>query len=70
MKEVTFLGLGYIGLPTALICASAKQKVLGFDIDNKKVSELSAGTFQFDETDIQALYQQNLGCNISSLLVV
>ena len=36
MKEVTFLGLGYIGLPTAPICASAEQKVFGFDVDNKK----------------------------------
>lgn len=60
MKEVTFLGLGYIGLPTALICASAEQKVFGFDVDNKKVSELNAGTFHFDEIDIQALYQHKL----------
>ena len=60
MKEITFLGLGYIGLPTALICASAKQKVFGFDIDNKKISELNEGTFEFDETDIQALYERKL----------
>ena len=45
MKEVTFLGLGYIGLPTALICASAEQKVFGFDVDNMNAA-LTA-TFHF-----------------------
>jgi UDP-N-acetyl-D-glucosamine dehydrogenase len=40
---VGVLGLGYVGLPLARAFASAGLKVLGFDIDEKKVRTLNAG---------------------------
>ena len=40
---VGVLGLGYVGLPLAKAFASAGLKVLGFDIDEKKVRILNAG---------------------------
>ncbi len=40
---VGILGLGYVGLPLAREFASAGLKVLGFDIDRKKVDKLNSG---------------------------
>jgi len=37
------IGLGYVGLPLALICAENGFKVLGFDVDEKKTQKLSRG---------------------------
>ena len=63
MKTVTFMGLGYIGLPTALISTSSTYKVTGFDIDTNKVDELNSGKYLFDEQDIQSLYDQLIESN-------
>jgi len=40
---VGILGLGYVGLPLAREFVNAGVKVLGFDIDEKKVKKLNAG---------------------------
>ncbi len=40
---VGILGLGYVGLPLAREFASAGLKVVGFDIDDKKVKTLNSG---------------------------
>lgn len=44
-KQITVgvLGLGYVGLPLAGEFASAGLKVIGFDIDEKKVKTLNSG---------------------------
>ena len=36
-------GLGYVGLPLALLCAKAGYKVLGFDVDDQKISDIQDG---------------------------
>jgi UDP-N-acetyl-D-glucosamine dehydrogenase len=41
---VGIMGLGYVGLPLALVSAKAGFKVLGFDTDAKRVEEINAGT--------------------------
>ncbi|MBC2327819.1 nucleotide sugar dehydrogenase [Listeria booriae] len=40
---VGVIGLGYVGLPLAVAFSSAGYKVIGFDIDADKVSQLNAG---------------------------
>jgi UDP-N-acetyl-D-glucosamine dehydrogenase len=40
---VGVLGLGYVGLPLAREFASAGLKVVGFDVDEKKVKILNSG---------------------------
>ena len=40
---VGVFGLGYIGLPRSIHFANAKTKVIGFDIDKKKISLLKSG---------------------------
>lgn len=41
--HVGIVGMGYVGLPLALTFAEAGVKVLGFDVDQTKVSTLLAG---------------------------
>ena len=43
MKQVAVVGLGYVGLTTAVGLAQLGHKVLGFDVDESKVTRLSAG---------------------------
>src|SRR4051812_31641670 len=40
---VSVVGLGYVGLPLALTFAETGFRVLGFDLDEKKVARLKAG---------------------------
>lgn len=42
MKKVCVLGLGYIGLPTALVLTDAHFSVIGFDVDTERVARLCA----------------------------
>lgn len=42
MKKIAVIGLGYVGLPVAVAFAK-KQTVIGFDINQKRLSELKEG---------------------------
>jgi len=55
--KIGVIGLGYVGLPLSLLLAEAGFKVTGFDIDEKKVSDLEAGRsyiFRIAATEIQS----------------
>jgi UDP-N-acetyl-D-glucosamine dehydrogenase len=55
--RVAVIGLGYVGLPLALLYTEAGFPVTGFDIDPKKVATLSQGgsyIFRIAVTEIQA----------------
>src|SRR5712692_3870662 len=41
--RVAIIGLGYVGLPLALLYSEQKVRVTGFDIDQRKVTTLSQG---------------------------
>ena len=41
--QVAIIGLGYVGLPLALLYTEQKLRVTGFDIDQRKVDTLNAG---------------------------
>ena len=43
MKQVAVVGLGYVGLTTAVGLAQLGHQVLGFDVDDSRVTHLSAG---------------------------
>ena len=42
MNKISVIGLGYVGLPLALML-SKKYKVVGFDINNKRILDLNNG---------------------------
>jgi UDP-N-acetyl-D-galactosamine dehydrogenase len=43
MNKIAIIGLGYVGLPLARLFAT-KYPVVGFDINHKRIKELSSGT--------------------------
>lgn len=53
--KVCFLGLGYIGLPTAIIAARHGYEVLGVDIDPTIVERTNRGELHIVEPDLQQL---------------
>ena len=64
MKEnesmVNVIGLGYIGLPTALMMASYGVKVVGTDCDEKKVATLNSHRITFKEQGLEELFLKAL----------
>ena len=42
-STIGIVGLGYVGLPLLLRYSEAGYRVLGFDVDPKKVEKLNAG---------------------------
>ena len=54
--KICVVGIGYMGLPTALILASKNYDVLGYDIDKQKVQKLQEGKLPFEEKGLQELY--------------
>src|SRR5215467_1170236 len=60
--RIGVIGLGYVGLPLALLFSEQRFRVTGFDIDADKVSLLSQGgsyIVRIPPTEIEAA-QQNL----------
>ena len=54
---INVIGLGYIGLPTALMLASHGIEIVGTDYNKDIVATLSAGHVTFKEEGIDALFQ-------------
>lgn len=53
---VNVIGLGYIGLPTALMLASHGIEVIGTDHNEELVSKLNAGKVTFEENGLEELF--------------
>ncbi|MFD2386005.1 nucleotide sugar dehydrogenase [Enterococcus rivorum] len=54
--KLTVLGLGYIGLPTALTFANYGQEVVGVDIDETVIEKLNAGEVHIEEPGLYEIY--------------
>lgn len=59
-KRVCVVGLGYVGLPTALLAANSGWRVTGVDVDCKVIVELSSGIKKPLETEVQLLLTKAL----------
>ena len=53
---INVIGLGYIGLPTALMLASHGQEVVGTDYNKELVATLNAGKTTFKEDGLDELF--------------
>lgn len=53
MKNVTVVGLGYVGLPSAALIANAGYQVHGVDVNAKLIKELNAGYCRLDEAEVK-----------------
>lgn len=58
-RKVSVIGLGYVGLPVA--CAfGLKQKVIGFDVNEVRISQLSKGVDHTEAVTAQELKEANI----------
>lgn len=64
INMINVIGLGYIGLPTALMFSKNNIDVIGTDIDDKLIDSLSKGSINFDEKGLEVLFKYALRNNI------
>lgn len=55
--KITVMGLGYIGLPTAITLAEAGFEVCGFDVSEKTVETLKNGKIHIVEPGLQEAFE-------------
>lgn len=63
--SVAVVGLGYVGLPTALAFAGAGMTVHGVDVSQKRLEDIAAGTVDLAPADaqrLQAFHGRHLQC--------
>lgn len=53
MKKVCVVGMGYIGLPTAILAAQSGFMVIGVDIDIKKIQSINAMKTPIEEPGVE-----------------
>ena len=53
---INIIGLGYIGLPTALMFAKSGMKVVGTDINKELIDSLNRGQLTFEEDGLTELF--------------
>jgi UDP-N-acetyl-D-mannosaminuronic acid dehydrogenase len=56
--DVTILGLGYVGLPIALMLARSGLRTAGYDIDHRKMAGLKAGACHINEPELAAVFDE------------
>lgn len=68
---INVVGLGYIGLPTSLILAAKGNKVVGTDINERILNELSHGRVSFEEEGLKDLFNnaKSNGFEVSPTIV-
>jgi len=60
-KSVAIVGLGYIGLPLACLCAEKGLDVYGVDIDKNKISLIKQGKSPIEDLDLKEQLKKNKG---------
>lgn len=58
MKKVVFLGLGYIGLPTAAVAANHGFEVVGVDVNPSVVETINQGKIHIVEPDLDRIVKE------------
>ncbi len=61
---INVIGLGYIGLPTALMMASHGVEVVGTDYNRELVDTLNRGEVTFEEKGLKELFDEAVKCGI------
>lgn len=64
MGILNVIGLGYIGLPTALMFASNGIEVVGTDLNEKLVDTLNSGRLTFEEKGIEDIFNKAINSGI------
>lgn len=54
-KHVAIIGLGYVGLPLSIAASNAGKSVIGFDVSEKKISQIRSGLSPIEDVTNEAL---------------
>src|SRR5690242_10188049 len=57
---VSFVGLGYVGLCTATVMASKGIRIIGVDVDQRRIEQLNRGEPPFHEPQLQPMLKAAL----------
>lgn len=57
-KRIAVIGVGYVGLPLAIMLARSGYEVIGVDTDETLVNSINNGTLRFIEEDIKRTFQE------------
>lgn len=60
MKDIVYVGLGYIGLPSAVVAANSGFNVLGVDVDLNIVSSVNDGKTHISEPFLEKALQESV----------
>ena len=60
MKKCCFIGLGYIGLPSALLFAESGFEVLGVDIKEEVIKNLNSGRSHINEPFVEKMLKDSI----------
>jgi len=66
MHTIAVIGLGYIGLPTAVVFAQKGYRVIGVDIDAKKVEAVNAGRSYIREPGVNEMLRDSVARGLLS----
>jgi nucleotide sugar dehydrogenase len=58
-KHIGIIGLGYVGLPLAILARSKGNDVVGIDLNEKKVKSINAGVVPFKDKRASNLLKKN-----------
>ncbi len=69
-KTVAVVGLGYVGLPLALVARNKGWNVEGFDVDTKKVEKITNGIAPFEDAYVaKELARESLSASTDPIVV-
>jgi UDP-N-acetylglucosamine 2-epimerase (non-hydrolysing) len=57
-KKVSVIGLGYTGLPLAVLLTKDNVEVVGFDVDKEKVALINSGVLPFAELGLESKFNE------------
>ncbi len=63
MKNITVIGVGYVGLVTAACFADLGNRVVGLDIDEDRIAGLKRGEIPIYETGLEEMVTRNAGAD-------
>tara|TARA_B100001939_G_C16940155_1_gene617975 strand:- start:470 stop:2218 length:1749 start_codon:yes stop_codon:yes gene_type:complete len=63
-RNISIIGMGYVGLTLALVMADSDFKIVGVDADNKKIQQLQNGNSYVFENGLPELLKENLNKNL------
>lgn len=69
-KKITVVGIGYVGLPAALLLAKAGYKVTGYDVNQEVVDSINDHTIKVEDGLNDLLYDKNVLSNFTASISI